>query len=216
MGLTICILTHNRRSLFTRCIESVISAIESCPGGFEVEVLVNNDTMDITEKVNPFITYYYKQFKYLDSVYKYLLSRCTKSHVMFLEDDDYLLPTILSQLDLTYDINFVEYVRDMKFIKNHIAEFGVTNTKSFEHKNSFNTLDQFISGNTLIDLQLSQIIFNKKCILKSLPEFRSGPLNIKNDERLLYELLDRSSTFKYINKKCWVQTTDGGDNLTFK
>lgn len=216
MGLTICILTHNRRSLFTRCIESVVSAIGNTPWGAEVEVLVNNDTLDITEKVHPYITYHYKQFKYLNNVYEYLFNKSTKSHVMFLEDDDYMLPHMLSQLDLSYDINFVEYVRDMKFIKKHIAEFGVTETNSFEHKSPFNTLDQFIAGNTFIDLQLSQLIFNKKCFNSLHGWASTETLNIKNDEVLFYEALDRASTLKYINKKCWVQTTDGGDNLTFK
>ena len=45
MKLTICILSHNRPVLFNRAIESVLSA----PRDFDIEILVNNDTQDITE-----------------------------------------------------------------------------------------------------------------------------------------------------------------------
>ena len=47
MLLSILILTHNRPTLFKRCISSVIdNFIES---QFDIEVIVNNDTRDITE-----------------------------------------------------------------------------------------------------------------------------------------------------------------------
>jgi glycosyltransferase involved in cell wall biosynthesis len=58
MKLSILILTHNRPILFKRCINSVLNNLPN----FDIEILVNNDSKDITEIYhdNVNIFYYYK------------------------------------------------------------------------------------------------------------------------------------------------------------
>ena len=45
MKLSVLIPTHNRPKLFTRCLTSVLDTLD----GLEFEVIVNNDSNDITE-----------------------------------------------------------------------------------------------------------------------------------------------------------------------
>ena len=55
MKLSILILTHNRPLLFERCINSVLNNLPN----YDIEILVNNDSNDITEIHNDKVNIYY-------------------------------------------------------------------------------------------------------------------------------------------------------------
>ena len=72
MKISFLILTHNRPKLFKRCIESILKQ----EFDFDIEILVNNDSNDISEDYISSdivsIKYLYKQDQNLSNLYKYL------------------------------------------------------------------------------------------------------------------------------------------------
>ena len=88
MKLSILILTHNRPSLFKRCITSVLNNLPN----YNIEILVNNDSNDISEvysdKVD--ISYFYKKTEKLTDIYKFLFDQSKGEYIFYLEDDDYI------------------------------------------------------------------------------------------------------------------------------
>lgn len=185
MKLSVLIPTHNRPSLFNRCIRSILDNLPD----YEIEILVNNDTADITEvhDARVSIAYFYHQATDLSSVYKLLFDAARGEYVFFLEDDDYILPCFFSELDFGYDINFVNFMAHdpIHTVRRAMKPFDVDE----EH------------------FQLSQIIF-KKALLTHFPTGN----NINNDWILFKSLTGSMS----LNKRpVWVQTTDGQDNISF-
>lgn len=185
MKLSVLILTHNRPKLFNRCISSLLSSLPS----YDIEILVNNDSNDITEVYDERvrIVYTYNQSHDISNLYQGLFDAALGEYVFFLEDDDYVLSCFFDELDFSYDINFVNFMaHDPKnTVKRAMKPFSVDE-------------DHF---------QLSQIIFKKTL----LTHFPTGN-NINNDW-ILFKSLTGSML---LNKRpLWVQTTDGQDNISF-
>ena len=88
MKISFLILTHNRPHLFLRCINSILQFKFSYP----VEILVNNDSNDISEINIPDynIKYFYYNNPNIGYIYKLLFDQSTGEYIFFLEDDDYL------------------------------------------------------------------------------------------------------------------------------
>lgn len=210
MKLSILILTHNRPELFKRAINSVLDNLPP----YGIEILVNNDTEDIIEIYDERTTikYFYHKDKSLASLYKVLFDEASGQFIYYLEDDDYLTSKFFDTANLDYDINFMEYIRSPEFIQTHIQQFGIPRACKFARKNPAPTLREFLDINTLIDFQLSQILF-RKSKLGDFYKLITDPNYIKNDENLLHSL-DLDSTLYYNSNRCWVQTSDGQDNLT--
>jgi glycosyltransferase involved in cell wall biosynthesis len=206
MKLTICILSHNRPVLFNRAIESVLSASRD----FDIEILVNNDTQDITEVQSSSveISYTYLKSEDLSELYEYLFNAANGEFIYYLEDDDYINPQMFSHLDFNYDINYILYTSVP-----HISEGGAAIALERQHMNkhliSEHSYSEFISTYDNTYFQLSQICFRKDILEK----FPTGN-DISNDYRL-FQRFNIDSSIKYINRQLWTQTTDGGDNISF-
>ncbi len=207
MKISILILTHNRPTLFTRAITSVLDNLPKC----KLEILINNDTSDIVKIYNDQvpIKYYNYQNNDLSHIYKFLLEKSVGEFVYYLEDDDYLRPIFFSNLDFSYDINYMEYISEPL-----IRELGVYNSikkisknRNCVHKNlAQNFVEQFDPE----EFQLGQIVFRRTLVNK----FPTGNL-LNNDYNLFSEIAKPGVTFKYIDTQTWIQTTDGRDNISF-
>lgn len=205
MKLSICIPTHNRPKLFKRCINSVLNNLPD----YNIEILVNNDTNDVEEILseNISIKYYYKKYIDLSKIYKFLFDKSNGKFIYFLEDDDYILPNFFNNLNLNYDVNYFEY-----FSKPHITFEGkkiATLRQKINRKNKKFNLKKFIEKSDFEYFQLSQICFKKEKLIS----FPKGN-NLSNDLNL-FKKLNKDSSFIYVDKPCWVQTVDGGDNISF-
>jgi len=211
MNLTICILTHKRPKLFYRCIQSVLKNINNK----NIEIIVNNDSHDIQEvfsdKNN--IKYIYNQGS-LKYIYNSLIEEATNDFIYFLEDDDYILPQFFNKIDLNYDINFIEYKRDHKFISKYIKENSMKDFVLSNTRKKYPYLNEFIQKNSFIDFQLSQIVFNKKILnYKKIKKYIVDDNEIENDEILFLKCLDNCK-INYVKEECYVQTSDGNDNIS--
>ena len=214
-SLSILILTHNRPHLFDRCLSSIIS--NKCR--YSIDIHVNNDTCDIKETYSDRynINYMYMKYDNLYDTYRHLYYKSTGSHILYLEDDDYLLPEFFECIDLNYDINYIEYVRSKKFINLEIQDFGVH--KSVKNRNKTykpgDSFGKFRTNNKLVDFQLTQLLFRKNmCPFPNELYNRDWRTDHHGDEDFINSV-QSNSTLKYIKNKCYVQTTDGNDNLTF-
>jgi len=205
MKLSICILTHKRPLLFKRCINSVLNNLPD----YNIEILVNNDSNDIEEisSNNISIKYYYNKYNDLSKIYKFLFDSSRGDYIYFIEDDDYILPSFFKRINYNYDVNYFEY-----FSKPHMSFEGkkiATKRQKINRKNKKYDLKKFLNESNFKYFQLSQICFNKKRLNKF-------PLGNKLDNDLkLFKNIDKNSSFLYIDKPCWVQTIDGGDNISF-
>jgi glycosyltransferase involved in cell wall biosynthesis len=207
MKLSILILTHNRPILFKRCIDSVLNTLPD----YSIEILVNNDTKDIqeihTEDTN--VQYSYYQSYDLSKTYENLFNRARGEYIYFLEDDDYIKPDFFSALDFNYDVNYLEYISQPL-----IEELGpaqqlkrMTLNRCLSHVSN---LMEFLDCYDDRDFQLGQIMF-KRCLVSQFPEGN----NINNDLELFRSLIRSKATIKYILGQRWIQTTSGGDNISF-
>ena len=198
MHLSILILTHNRPKLFTRCLESVLTQITS-----GVEVLVNNDSHDITEIDHPQVKYFYYSSGSLCEKYKFLLEIAQGEYVYYLEDDDYL----------TKDFLTVELDADL-IVGNYCPSYQTDNMLTFMtlYKDSWLTSDQFLDQLNTEHLQLSQHIYKRNTICDF--EFPMDS-NIHNDIKLTVHAALRAKRIKTVNKVFYYQTIDGGDNISF-
>jgi len=107
MDISILILTHNRPKLFHRCLKSVLNQI---PKNIKIEILVNNDSDDISEIKHNLVKYFYKKLP-LGEIYRFLFSEASGEFVYFLEDDDYLLSNFFNKINLNYDLNYGNYAK---------------------------------------------------------------------------------------------------------
>jgi len=172
MKLSILILTHNRPKLFKKCLKSLLLSLND--NNFSnFEILVNNDSNDITEIKHTNIKYYYYNFS-VNNIYKKLYNLSTGEYIMFLEDDDIIL-NIKNVLKNLYTSNL------------HIGLY-----KAYDKNKTIYMFKEYLSNKQKINLsfnnfkffQLSQIIFKKTFI-----NFPSKYHN-ENDEKLLQELLN--------------------------
>jgi len=187
MKLSILILTHNRPELFKRCLNSVINIYPN----IQVEILVNNDSCDITEIYNDKVQYFYYKDKDISNIYKFLFDKAKGEFIYFLEDDDYILPNFFNDLDLSYDLNYLNY-RSYN-IKETISRY---NNCKIEVQNK--------------DFQLGQILF-KKNIVQNFPKGNA----IDNDWNLLQDILKNTNKVIVVHSFMYQQTIDGNDNISF-
>ena len=199
MRLSILIPTHNRPTLFTRCIESALAGISA-----DVEIIVNNDSHDITEISHPQVRYFYNKFDHLSQVYEFLLGESTGEFVYFLEDDDYIKNHPQNLLDSQYGM----------IVGNYFPMYDTPEKLVFPQIYRDQVLDssEFLEQLNTEHLQLSQHIYRRDTIADF--EF---PLNsdIHNDI-LITEHAAKNCTFiKTMNTILYCQTIDGGDNISF-
>ena len=198
MKLSILILTHNRPKLFTRCLESVLEQITD-----GIEVIINNDSNDITEIVHPQVTYHYNKFNSLCEVYKFLLEQAQGEYVYYLEDDDYLTKDFLS-IKLDADLIAGNYCP--KYTTKDMLAFMTL------YKDEMVLPDEFINNLNTEHLQLSQHIYKREHIIDF--DFPKDS-NIHNDIKLTIHAAWKANTIRTINKVFYYQTVDGRDNISF-
>jgi glycosyltransferase involved in cell wall biosynthesis len=207
MKLSILILTHNRPLLFKRCITSVLNNLPN----YDIEILVNNDSNDITEiyndKVN--ISYYYENNKKLTDTYKFLYEQSKGEYIFYLEDDDYIKSNFFKYLNFNYDVNFLNYLsKDIITNKKNLLSYYKRFFTKFKSLSKINNLTDFLNKFEPTDFQFSQIVFKKNGI-----KYWPTEDNIFNDYKIFKSL--ELETIFYISKPLWVQTTDGEDNISF-
>ena len=211
MKLSILILTHKRPKLFKRCIESVLTNCDD----YNIEIIVNNDSNDIEEIYNENIKIKYFYCKdTLKNIYLKLINLSKYEKVFFLEDDDYITSNFFKNVDLTYDLNFIEYEKDKKFIRKYINENSMKEYVNSCCKKPYKYYNDFIKNNNFIDFQLSQIIFDKKIIEYNLiNKYIKDDNYVENDEILFLKCF-KNCKINYIKDSCYIQTTDGNDNIS--
>ncbi len=199
MKMSILILTHNRPQLFNRCLKSVLDQLPE-----DVEVIVNNDSNDITEVPHPAVVYHYNKYNDLCSIYEFLLSKASGEFVYFLEDDDYLADGFFN-IELDADLLCGNYMPT--YNPNNVAEY-LCHFKNCTYTNR----QEFL--NTVSDwhLQLSQYIF-KKSTITEFPFAHDS--HVHNDQRLVEFSVSNSSNIRTLSKVIYYQTIDGGDNISF-
>jgi hypothetical protein len=170
-----------------------------------VEVIVNNDSRDISEDiVHKNITYHYNQYDNLSKVYEFLLNQAQGEYVYFLEDDDYLVKGF-SNIELDADLIAANYCPTYD-VENQIHYMRL-------YQDSVVTPSSFIKNLNLEDLQLSQFIFKKNTIIDF--EFPMDN-NVHNDINLVMHSASKANSIRTLNKVLYYQTIDGGDNLSFE
>lgn len=207
MKISILIPTHNRPKLFRRALRSVLCALPD----YQIEIIVNNDTSDISEIYSPNVNikYYYNEYNDISHIYHFLYNMAAGEYIYYLEDDDFLNRSFFNKIDFTFDINYMEYIsepliRERGFYASHksisINREHVDNNCAYSFVNKFD--DE--------EFQLGQILFRKDLVDK----FPEGN-NINNDLTLLKNIAKPGVTINYIMDQLWTQTTDGRDNISF-
>lgn len=199
MKLSILIPTHNRPHLFNRCLLSVLGQITP-----DVEVIVNNDSDDITEVAHAQVAYHYNKFDSLCEVYQFLLQQATGEYVYFLEDDDYLSTTFMTDISLTADM----------FAGNYYPMYETTDKLVLPriYKDAFMTAQEFLDNLNEEHLQLSQHIY-KRVTIEDFAFPKDSHIN--NDILLTKHALNKSTTIETTRCILYHQTVDGGDNISF-
>ncbi len=186
--LSILILTHNRPNLFKRCIESVINQ----NFGFDVEIIVNNDTSDIEEICLPNIKYHYKKFDNLANIYKFLFDQASGEYIYFLEDDDYLVPNFAKIIE--------SYIYKIDLI---IGQYNAIN-KTYQ----LNLFKEYVRNKNKLycpdNFQLGQILFKKEIL--NFPMF-DDQNHVENDEIIFKNLNPKS--YLYLKEYFFIQGYDG-------
>ena len=198
MKLSILIPTHNRPTLFPRCLKSILDQITD-----DMEIIVNNDSNDITEIDHPQVTYHYNKFDNLSLVYKFLLDQSCGEYVYFLEDDDYVVNDFTS-IPLDADLIGGNYYPT--YHNSHILSYTRLYTDAVYNSNDF------VNQTDLGKLQLSQFVFKRDCIKDF--EFPMDS-NIHNDIKLVMHAALHSTKIRTLRKVLYYQTIDGRDNISF-
>ena len=189
MKLSVLIPTHNRPKLFTRCLTSVLDTLD----GLEFEVIVNNDSNDITEIKDTRVKYFYNKFSNLTEIYMFLAEHSNSDFVYYLEDDDVMLKSFRKVFSLLKD----------KVI-----------CGSYFHEDKFLDLHQRITkfSSESAEFQLSQVVFKRKDLNFSNLKDKCNGDCIFND----YYLFKNSVKDFDVASFCFYrQTTDGRDNISF-
>jgi hypothetical protein len=150
-----------------------------------VEVLVNNDSNDITEIEGA--TYFYEKHDDLSDTYKMLFDKASGEYVYFLEDDDYLTKNFYKHLDFNYDLLYMNFIRFDEFDEKY----------------------EFFMEEVNDEFQLSQILFKKSLVT----EFPKGNF-LHNDWNLFQHIRTKNPNIKIIKNKMFVQTIHGNDNIS--
>jgi glycosyltransferase involved in cell wall biosynthesis len=198
MKLSILILTHNRPELFARCLQSVLDQLPP-----NVEIIVNNDSRDISEIKHPQVSYHYNQYDNISLIYKFLLDQSTGDYVYYLEDDDYLAKEFFT-ITLKDDLIAGNYVP--MYNPSYLLECMRL------HTNAIIDPIAFVTNLNLKHLQLSQFIF-KRTIIKDFVFPMDN--NVHNDINLVVYAASKSRQVCTLNKVLFYQTIDGGDNISF-
>lgn len=183
-------LTHNRRESFFKSIESV-----SLIGlDIDVEVILNCDDGSISQEDIDKLDYGFsiRLFNYLEfnDIYSNIYREANGDYIMYLEDDDVLLPGInkaISELE-TYELVVSLYEPYREGVLTY-------NFKEMKEKTKPYIPEYF---------QLSQAVFKKIDDLKFPEEYSH-----QNDEILLNEIINKVSKIKYIPDITFRQGVDG-------
>lgn len=212
MKISILILTHNRPGLFNRCIDSVF--IQTFPSDINVEILINNDTKDIEEKFSRSmdVKYFYETTEELSEIYRRLYMRSTGDYVYFLEDDDYLNEKFSTTMSYTHDIYFHNYY-STPLACEHGVSAAISRVRQSTNLSYTKTTSEFRKIFRSRYYQLGQICFRRK-LGEEFFSIKNRPTELSYDLQL-FESFSGTTTIKYISTPTWVQTTDGGDNLSF-
>ena len=199
MKLSILILTHNRPMLFDRCLKSVLRQLP-----VDVEVIVNNDSNDITEIPHARVSYHYEKFDNLSQIYEFLLGQATGDYVYYLEDDDYLASDFFHKLELDADLVTGNYMpaQQPNWVK----------CLSMYYNQLWTDSKEFCLHLNLEHLQLGQHVFKRSTITDFVFPMDN---NVHNDIALVMHSAHRSQLIRTSNKIFYFQTTDGGDNISF-
>lgn len=198
MKISFLILTHNRPKLFKRCIESILKQ----EFDFDIEILVNNDSNDISEDYMSSdivsIKYLYKQDQNLSNLYKYLFDLAIGEYIYFLEDDDYLSPNFAKHISNNFKYNSDMYYMNYKRANATVSEL-LNNSDFKQEKMNLN-------------FQLSQILFKKFLITdQTFPKDNK----LDNDWLMYQEIEKQTDSITLISNLMFIQTTDGNDNISF-
>ena len=190
MKLSVLIPTHNRSKLFIRCLNSVLNTLD----GLDFEVIVNNDSNDITEIEDLRVKYFYNKFNNLTEIYKFLSDNANGKFVYFLEDDDVMMKSFRKVFSLLNDkVICGSYFHEDKYLDLH------------------QRITKFSSESS--DFQLSQVVFKKEDLNFSNLLDKCNGNCIYND----YYLFKNSvKDFEEVSFCFYRQTTDGYDNISFK
>lgn len=193
--LSILILTHERPNLFTRCLRSAINQLTP-----DVEVIVNNDSQDITVIPHEQVAYHYKKFEHLSEAYEFLLNQSTGKYVYFLEDDDYLASGFIRLVleNRGYDMLVGNYYPTFD------PPWRIKAMTDIQPRQDYNINEEL--------LQLGQHVFNRETIEDFVFPKDS---DIHNDILLVKHCLDKHSAIKTFRNVFYYQTQDGGDNISF-
>jgi|TARA_B110000908_G_C10247779_1_gene449846 glycosyltransferase involved in cell wall biosynthesis len=207
--LSILILTHNRPELFKRCFKAILN----CKPDYPIEIIVNNDSSDIDELYsdddNITVRYYYKKYKKLGDVYKFLYTKSQGDFIYYNEDDDYIKPCFFDHIDYKHDLYIMNYI-SYPLIQIH----GIIKAMALIDNSNLTKLvfKDYLKYHDNTQFQLGQIVFKRQLVE---PFFRSNYASCLEFDYNLFKSLN-VTTFKYIKTPTWCQTTDGKDNLSFK
>jgi len=151
-----------------------------------VEILVNNDSNDITEI--PGATYFYENNKDITKTYKHLFDKAKGEFIYFLEDDDYVVQDFY---DIINKVNTNTIFRYVPF-------------------SGIKTYFEFWKGDFDYNFQIGQMIFRKE----DLKEFPTKPNYLQNDFEI-YKRVNAVNEFKHTKQNIFYQSTDGNDNISF-
>jgi hypothetical protein len=169
----------------------------------DIEIIVNNDSNDITEIKHPQVTYHYNKFDNISAIYKFLLEQATGDYVYYLEDDDYLVKGF-ADIELDADLiagNYMPTYETPNLI-NFLTQFKKTNTSP----------EYFVKMLNFDMLQLSQFIYKRYTIIDF--DFPTDN-NVHNDINLTLHSAKNSKDIKTLSNIFFYQTKDGKDNISF-
>jgi len=172
----------------------------------ELEIIVNNDSNDISEQNCDGIpiTYLYERSQNLSDIYRLLYDKATKEYLYYLEDDDIMSENFFEELSqYNEDVFYFNYIPH-KMSHSFIKFFGYTTTHGTK------TIAEFLSKYDSHHFQFCQICFKKKALD---PNAFPTTNDLHNDYKIFSSLV---GSFRAIPKCLYTQTTDGGDNISFK
>ena len=206
MKLSILIPTHNRPELFKRSINSILNNLPDYP----IEIIVNNDSRDITEihSDQVQIRYNYQTSSDISDINQLLYDQSEGEYVYILEDDDYIRSNFFDNIIYDSDVLYIEYISEPE-IESHGPVCAYKMMRRNRKYQSLTNLSDFFNVFDDEYFQLSQIIFKNK-LIDQVPRGN----NIRNDYHLLGMLAEIGCSFKYIAEQKWIQTTDGMDNIS--
>lgn len=135
--VSIIIPTYNNADTLSRCIESILNQTYV---NFEI-IIINDGSTDITERIlenftkNPKIKSYYQQNSGPSSARNYGIRKATGDYICFIDADDTIAPTYLSNLlslcennDADMAVCNINYIYDNKIIQHLKPQERITKT----------------------------------------------------------------------------------------